>query len=589
MSLDHFYKEKIEQANWYLASRYRLEECTAEDPDYPSVLKSYSNIAVVWKIKIGCTARPLTLIVAFPSIFPDALPKIYLSKKDFAEIFPIPHLDSNRFICTRDPEVVFIREDSVNEGVQELIDVAIQTVMDGLQGMNSDDFVEEFLAYWNDGAMNMKALSLFAPSDRISRLKLVRLSKKVRGYADLIIAKTSEQATRWLKNLGVDIAGLVAEEAVYLPLPKPFETLPESNRDILEMISNAGEGYSKALQDFFNERDSHLFVIFSVPLEEGRVMAGWKHSEWSEEIQKGFRLHHIPLEVRLNKTGQTSIQRLAVERVDRERLFSRGGTGLKHRLRDASVAIVGCGSIGSPLAVSLSQSGILKFLLVDKERLESENVPRHVCGFSEVGLRKSIALKDAIAAHLPYVECDSRCEDVLELLKEDSSILNRFDLVVMATGSFPVERRLNTLLRSGIITSPVVYTWIEPYGVAGHILYLHPEQGGCYLCCFDNDKFRFSVISNQQRFYKRESGCQSTFLPYSNLEVDHFVTVASKIISHFLEDNPDRTLLYTWLGDIEAFEKMGYRIEARWAANRSYSVHKTTIERNHNCPVCQGK
>ena len=46
---------------------------------------------------------------------------------------------------------------------------------------------------------------------------------------------------------------------------------------------------------------------------------------------------------------------------------------------DISVVIVGCGSIGSHLAMCLAKSGVSKFTLIDNDIVVAENVPRHLC------------------------------------------------------------------------------------------------------------------------------------------------------------------------------------------------------------------
>ena len=47
--------------------------------------------------------------------------------------------------------------------------------------------------------------------------------------------------------------------------------------------------------------------------------------------------------------------------------------------RDLWVLIAGCGSGGGQVALQLVMSGVRKFILVDMDKLEIENVIRHVC------------------------------------------------------------------------------------------------------------------------------------------------------------------------------------------------------------------
>jgi hypothetical protein len=74
------------------------------------------------------------------------------------------------------------------------------------------------------------------------------------------------------------------------------------------------------------------------------------------------------------------------------------------RLQAAKVAIVGCGSVGSKVAVHLARSGVERFVLVDGDMLASGNLVRNELDWRAVGMHKSRAL----AARLQEVNAD--CE-----------------------------------------------------------------------------------------------------------------------------------------------------------------------------------
>lgn len=74
------------------------------------------------------------------------------------------------------------------------------------------------------------------------------------------------------------------------------------------------------------------------------------------------------------------------------------------RLKAAKVAIVGCGSVGSKVAVHLARSGVGRFVLVDGDVLASGNLIRNELDWRAVGIHKSKAL----AARLQEVSTD--CE-----------------------------------------------------------------------------------------------------------------------------------------------------------------------------------
>lgn len=62
-------------------------------------------------------------------------------------------------------------------------------------------------------------------------------------------------------------------------------------------------------------------------------------------------------------------------------------------LKAAKVAVVGCGSVGSKVAVHLARSGVGRFVLVDGDVLVSGNLVRNELDWRAVGMHKAQALK----------------------------------------------------------------------------------------------------------------------------------------------------------------------------------------------------
>ncbi|MBU4483381.1 MAG: ThiF family adenylyltransferase [Actinobacteria bacterium] len=580
-TIQNYYDQCISKARQYLESRYPLETCNKDDRDYPVNLTN--NSWVVWKIKVKNDLHPLTYLIAVPDTFPDNLPKIYLSKKDYSDISPIPHVDSNRFVCTRDENMVAFNEDKSGEAIETLLDIATQEIINkGVRKENIEDLTDEFLAYWNEGA-EFKVLSLINPGDESEILKIVRFAKDFLISKNILVL-SEEEAQKWLSPFKIEIDSSSTQYALYIPLENPIQP-PCANIDYYRMIEAAGKEHLSAFIKNFGHRNSNLFIFFSFPLKGERILAGWKQIRPKKVA--GFRTGKVPLNIEFVNSTMKKIQ---IVRIDKGRLFRRGGIGIEPSLSDKALAIIGCGSLGGSLAMSLSKTGISKFLLIDKESMEIENVARHECGFLEAGNKttKSAAMKNRLITHFPHIDCQDYHNDILDLLKKEESLLNSFDLVIVAIANMSVERRLNTLLRQGLITSPLLYLWLEPYGVAGQMLFIHPEKGGCYQCCLENDgEFRYSVAKSNEELYKRETGCQSTFIQYSNLDMEHFVIVACKNIITFLRDLPHSTILHTWLGDLALFKSLGYEISDEWFADSSYSIHKRIIEENQNCKICQ--
>ncbi len=72
-----------------------------------------------------------------------------------------------------------------------------------------------------------------------------------------------------------------------------------------------------------------------------------------------------------------------------------------NRLPSASVAIVGCGSVGSKIAASLARGGVARFVLVDGDIFFPANLVRNDLDWESVGLNKPDAVAERIHAIKP--------------------------------------------------------------------------------------------------------------------------------------------------------------------------------------------
>lgn len=587
--LTNFYGDSIQKAKCYLEDKYSLITCGTIDEEISEIAKNLSTeYKEFWKIELDGSLRHFTFILTIPNTFPDAFPKIYLSKKDYQEIYPVPHLDKNRFVCTRDPEVTVLNDKNPGEAIESLINIAVKILESGIKKDNQTDFIEEFLAYWDEKVQH-SLLGLFIPTDKISYIKIFKLSKDIFGNK-YIVSDSEEEVKKWLVPFNINLDKSEDIKCLYLPLSEFYPLSLDKDGDMLNILDGLGnkrEEYAKALETYFNQdRDFHI-MISSFFLKGDRIIFGWRHKRWGNI--KGFRKNHVPLHIRLTSTKNSPIEKIRIIRLDKERIFKRGGTMTSLFRNNISVTCIGCGALGSYLAMSLSRCGISKFFLIDKDYLEPENAPRHLCGFKEASqrMKKVDAVKKRLTEHFPSIECQSYFGDALQLLQEGKITLKDCNLTIVAIGNMSVERRINYLLRKGLISSPVVYLWIEPFGVGGHILYIHPRNGGCYECCFDdNGSFLYSIARLEDKFQKRESGCQSTFLPYSSLNIEHFISVSCKKILHILEKGNRTSTLYTWLGDIEEFETLGYKINSIYDAQLPYRVITKEILSKKSCSLC---
>ncbi len=77
-------------------------------------------------------------------------------------------------------------------------------------------------------------------------------------------------------------------------------------------------------------------------------------------------------------------------------------------LKQRKVAIIGCGSLGSKIAVMLARAGVANFFLVDDELLLPGNFVRHDLDWRDVGTHKADSVAARIQLVNPVAECTAR-------------------------------------------------------------------------------------------------------------------------------------------------------------------------------------
>ncbi len=86
-------------------------------------------------------------------------------------------------------------------------------------------------------------------------------------------------------------------------------------------------------------------------------------------------------------------------------LFSRNsGLFESSEMLEKYAVVVGCGSVGSLVAMELARAGVKKFALIDGDILKIHNVCRHQLGFRDLGRYKTDRVKDAILNINPLAE-----------------------------------------------------------------------------------------------------------------------------------------------------------------------------------------
>ena len=227
---------------------------------------------------------------------------------------------------------------------------------------------------------------------------------------------------------------LEAEVLNFQLLESPFDILEAQNYDISQLKSSS---VSLALIIDANE-GLHLFLTSN-------------EKEWSRFAQ-----------VDINSKEENS--RLLPELID---------------LNTKTVGIVGLGSAGSKVAISLARTGVRNFFLVDHDVFLQENICRHELNWEDIGQHKV----DGIAHQLKLIAQDANVKSSYSKLSGqeatatvDSALsqLGECDLIIDATTDPCTFNQLSTVASQQL--KPIV--WFEVYagGIGGMIARFRPNE-----------------------------------------------------------------------------------------------------------------
>ena len=158
-------------------------------------------------------------------------------------------------------------------------------------------------------------------------------------------------------------------------------------------------------------------------------------------------------------------------------------------LEKRKVAIVGLGSGGSFIAVELAKAGVGHFVLVDFDRIELNNIARHVCGLSDLGRLKTNVLRDMLLNKNPFITIETHCSDINKV-QEARKILKDCDLIIAATDN--VRSRLNINSISIEYNIPTIFGKCSVRAAGGEVLRVRPNDGPCFSCVFTNQSLEAS-------------------------------------------------------------------------------------------------
>lgn len=532
------------------------------------------GLAAGWRLRVDFHDGERRLDLLLPVGFPWQPPRVALV--DAPPFLTWPHVEKDNVLCLA-PNNLEIDPDAPAAAAAYVLGEAETMVNDLASGKCDSDFSDEFLSYWDwaasPGARIISLLRAEAPS------RPVVLWRSKQFY---LVSETVEDLRNWLTNCfgkpPADFETVTAALAWLGNAPTPHD-YPNTGSSLRSLLAEREPKAAELLNDLVCGNPDRAIVILGFTTTNGPALAGVIVSAPGKEkygardpIAKGFRPGKVPDTIMVTRyLGQQPVTRRQIERADADWVHGRGQDARARRLGSMNVVLVGCGSLGAPLAISLAQSGVGRMTFVDPEPLAWANIGRHPLGASHVDKEKARGLAEKLRADFPHAQFDYKAVNIDTFVRENPEVLAKADLIISATGSWAADSRLDAWHASVEHNVPVLYTWMEAHAMAGHALVL-AGKGSTLRSGFDGaglPNFRATDWPKGTQV-RQEPACGAVYQPYGPVELGFISSLAAELALDALLGDAQAPLYRLWIGATKRLHAIGGIWTPSWQADPQF-------------------
>lgn len=204
--------------------------------------------------------------------------------------------------------------------------------------------------------------------------------------------------------------------------------------------------------------------------------------------------------------------------------------------------LVGCGSVGSLVALELAKAGVGRFLLIDNDILGYHNLCRHQCGLLDVGRYKTEAVRDRILQINPSAKVVVQNCIIQEVpLKVFDEFCDTDTIVIGGADNRQGDLYANQIAKEVGMPLMSIGCWERAF--AGEIFYCLPDGMPDY------SDFMYALgdvsgrVNQNRKFYTNEEELEkATFEPGISVDIDFVTVIATKLAIDILNrNNPNYT------------------------------------------------
>lgn len=536
----------------------------------------YSISTELWEILVEIPMNgkitDFKLLFDVKSDFPLSIPDVYLSEEDYETTKYIPHIDNKHCICLFDQENIKISIDRPTDIIKVCLERAKKIIIEGIQKSNSNDFIDEVVAYWGNTYNATDSVTGGYLGDGVTKLIPGNciIHKILPSYDNisLFFGSNSAESEKVLDFFKLNGHKTEKQDAFYLgeinSLEPPFYY---TNKSLLSFIENNFSKHFLEAKTYLNKSFNSKFFIFSLKVDEELIFFGFYLVGFKTKL-KGWRQDSLStMKIMSTIDPMASIQRINFKPFNSKRIKKRTD-GVIYTEQPLKIAMAGLGSIGSNLLFYLSNLEISDLILIDPEILQIENINRHLLSFHEVGENKVDALAKYINFNNPFLNIEKYPLSIIDVIEKKLPVINGVDILFCAIGKDSIENYVLQCLTEGKIKKSVMLFWVEPYMLGAHVLYINPLSGFQLKDLEIEEQYKFNVISKEtynnpeNKLLLREAGCQSSYVPYGKESIAKFFAAFLPDLFDIAKNRPIGNVAFTYIGDFNLARNYNLEISA---------------------------
>lgn len=283
--------------------------------------------------------------------------------------------------------------------------------------------------------------------------------------------------------------------------------------------------------------ETGVFNVFPENLSEEGCVLGEILSDGSVIPKKGFVGINTDNGVKFYSDGESVEVETHTLYMD---IFSRNSGILETTMmKNKGAVILGCGSVGSLVAIEMAKSGIGNLFLVDPDMLEYHNLCRHQCGLDDVGDLKVNALRRKLLKINPDLNIKVSATVIENAPQQELEVFceNNDNTIFVGCADNRIAdvygNQIAIYFKAAFIS---IGFWERAY-VGEIFYYIYGRNMPCYYCALgDGGGISERAIANHHVYSTEEDIELVKFEPGISVDINFITTIGIKVAIDILNE-----------------------------------------------------